>query len=67
MRELVPGLVHWTTVHDAVGLPVSSYDVEPAAALIDSRVPDAGLDAFAGRARPQQVVLTIGLQPTRTH
>ena len=61
VRELVPGLFHWTTFHDAIGVPVSSYYVEPAAALIDPRVPDAGLDAFAGRARPQQVVLTTGL------
>jgi hypothetical protein len=44
-----------------IGTRVSSYYVEPAGALIDPRVPDEGLDAFAGRARPQQVVLTSGL------
>jgi hypothetical protein len=58
----VPGLFHWTTHHDGLGVPVSSYYVEPAGALIDPRVPDdEGLEAFAGRTRPQQVVLTTGL------
>jgi hypothetical protein len=62
MRELLPGLLHWTTFHDGIGVEVSSYLVEPAGALIDPRVPDEdGLDAFAGRERPQQVVLTTGL------
>jgi hypothetical protein len=62
VRELVPGLFHWTTHHDGLGVPVSSYYVEPAGALIDPRVPDdEGLEAFAGRTRPQQVVLTTGL------
>lgn len=62
MRELVPGLFHWTTFHDGIGLAVSSYYVEPAAALIDPRVPDdEGLEAFADLARPQQIVLTTGL------
>ena len=61
MKELIPGLFHWTTFHDAIRARVSSFYVEPAAALIDPRVPDEGLDAFAGRRRPQQVVLTSGL------
>jgi len=61
MRELVPGLFHWTTLHDDLGVRVSSYYVESAGALIDPRVPDDGLEAFADRARPQQVVLTTGL------
>jgi hypothetical protein len=61
MREILPGLWHWTTFHEGIDARVSSYYVEPAGALIDPRVPDEGLDAFAGRARPQQVVLTSGL------
>ena len=61
MREILPGLWHWTTSHEEIDARVSSYYVEPAGALIDPRVPDEGLDAFAGRARPQQVVLTSGL------
>ena len=61
MHELIPGLFHWTTFHDGIRARVSSFYVEPAGALIDPRVPEDGLDAFAGRVRPQQVVLTSGL------
>lgn len=61
MQEILPGLWHWTTFHDGIGARVSSYYAEPAGALIDPRVPEEGLDAFAGRVRPQQVVLTSGL------
>jgi hypothetical protein len=62
MRELRPGLWHWTTFHDGIGAPVSSYYVEPAGALIDAREPDDGIDAaFADRAAPQQAIVTSGL------
>ncbi|HEY3019650.1 MAG TPA: hypothetical protein VGJ32_05630 [Solirubrobacteraceae bacterium] len=62
MRELRPGLFHWTTFHEGIGFQVSSYYVEPAGALIDARVPDEGLEgAFGGRATPQQAIVTSGL------
>ncbi|MDQ3850549.1 MAG: hypothetical protein M3296_08050 [Actinomycetota bacterium] len=61
MQEILPGLFHWTTFHDGIHARVGSHYVEPAGALIDPRVPDDGFDAFAGLARPQQVVLTSGL------
>ena len=61
MQQILPGLWHWTTYHEGIRARVSSHYVEPAGALIDPRVPDDGVDAFAGRARPQQVVLTSGL------
>jgi hypothetical protein len=61
VRELFPGVHHWTAVHPAVGLRVSSYYVEPAGVVIDPILPEDGLDAFAGRDRPQQIVLTSGL------
>jgi hypothetical protein len=61
MDELLPGLLHWTTFHDGIGARVSSYYVEPARALIDPRVPEEGMNVFAGRGSPQQVVLTSGL------
>lgn len=61
MRELIPGVLHWTTFHEQISARVGSHYVEPAGALIDPRVPEEGLDAFAGRGRPQQVVLTSGL------
>jgi hypothetical protein len=58
MREILPGIHHWTAHHDELGTRVSSYYVEPAGALIDPMVPDEGLDGFQGLATPQQVVLT---------
>ncbi|HZU40070.1 MAG TPA: hypothetical protein VE992_03410 [Solirubrobacteraceae bacterium] len=59
MREILPGVWHWSTFHEPIGRPVSSYYVEPAHAVIDPKVPDEGLDALPGR--PELVVLTIGL------
>src|SRR3954469_412131 len=63
MRELTPGIWHWTTFYDSIGMEVSSYWVEPAGIVIDPMVPqDVGLDWWDGRdVHPQQVVLTIGL------
>ena len=61
MQEILPGLWHWTTFHDGIRARVGSHYVEPAGAVVDPRVPDDGLEAFAGRATPQQVVLTSGL------
>ena len=61
MREVLPGVYHWTAFHAPFGARVSSYYIEPAGVLIDPVLPDDGLDAFAGRERPRQVVLTSGL------
>ena len=61
MRELLPGVLHWTTFHEGIGVRVSSYYLEAAGTLIDPRVPEEGLGAFDGRGRPRQVVLTSGL------
>jgi hypothetical protein len=61
MREILPGIHHWTAHHDGIGARVSSYFVEPAGVLIDPMVPEDGLDAFTGLTKPQQVVLTTGL------
>ncbi len=59
MREIVPGIFHWTTFHEPIGARVSSYYVQPAGIVIDPKIPEDGLDALPGE--PQQVVLTIGL------
>ena len=63
MRELRPGVWHWTTFRETIGSQVSSYWIEPAGIAIDPMVPaDVGLEWFDGRdLQPQQVVLTIGL------
>jgi hypothetical protein len=61
VRELFPGVHHWTAVHPAIALRVSSCYVEPAGVVIDPILPEDGLDAFAGRDRTQRIVLTSGL------
>jgi hypothetical protein len=60
MREIVPGLVHWTAEHAPIGQRVSSYFLVPAGVIIDPKVPDGGLDALAEVGRPRHVVLTSG-------
>src|SRR3954447_23173930 len=62
MREIAPGIHHWTAHHDGIDARVSSYYVEPAGIVIDPMFPeDGGLDAFTRLAKPQQIVLTTGL------
>jgi hypothetical protein len=58
IREVLPGLHHWTRVHPRIRAVVSSYYVEPAGVLIDPLVPREGLEWFEAR-RPAQVVMTI--------
>jgi hypothetical protein len=61
MREIFPGVQHWTTFHPAIQADVSSYYVEPAGVLIDPMVPEEGLDVLAADGPlPRQVVLTSG-------
>lgn len=61
ITEVLPGLHWWTTEHEELHAPVSSYYVEPAGVLIDPRVPEAGTEALAELGTPQQIVLTTGL------
>ncbi|HEY8581663.1 MAG TPA: hypothetical protein VIL49_01910 [Capillimicrobium sp.] len=59
MREISPGIHHWTAFRDTIGTRVSCYWVAPARILIDPLAPDEGLDALLGLdPEPQQVVLT---------
>lgn len=59
MREILPGLFHWSTFHQPIRTMVSSYYYAPARMAIDPKVPEQGLDALPGPV--EQVVLTIGL------
>jgi hypothetical protein len=59
MREIFPGVFHWTAFHAPIRTHVSSYYVQPAGIVIDPKLPDEGIDALP--EAPQQVVLTIGL------
>lgn len=57
VREIAPGLFHWSAFHPDQKVVVSSYYVEPARVLIDPMVPDDGLGWFETRP-PEHVLLT---------
>ncbi len=58
MREVVPGLWHWTALHEKIRIPVHSYYLAPARVLIDPMTPAEGLDAFEELGAPRHVLLT---------
>jgi hypothetical protein len=37
MKEILPGLFHWTTFHERIRQEVSSYYYEPPRALIEPK------------------------------
>ena len=47
MKEILPGLWHWTATHPNTGSEVSSYWARPARAVIDALVPEQGIEAFS--------------------
>ncbi len=59
MRELFDGVHHWTTVHEEIDQPVSSYLLASSGIALDPMVPEGGFDALP--SAPSQVVLTSGL------
>jgi hypothetical protein len=58
VREVLPGVHHWTAIHPRIRLPVDSYYIEPARTVVDPIVPREGLEWFEHREIPAQVVLT---------
>lgn len=58
IREVLPGVWHWTAIHPRIRVPVDSYFVEPARVVLDPILPREGLEWFAGHEAPTQVVLT---------
>jgi hypothetical protein len=58
MREVLPGVFHWTTPHPRLRIPVSSYWLDETGVLIDPLVPaDGGLEWFAGRTVAPTAIL----------
>ncbi len=49
MREILPGLFHWTAVHPKIRIEVSSYYLPEAGVLLDPLLPAEGLEWFRGR------------------
>jgi hypothetical protein len=59
MREIAPGVYHWTAMHPKIGSEVSSYFVADSGTLIDPMTPpDVGLDWFRGVRKPRAIALT---------
>jgi hypothetical protein len=59
VREILPGVHHWTAFHEGIKMDVSSYYVEPAGALIDPMVPAEGVEVLREhQTAPQQILLT---------
>jgi hypothetical protein len=58
IREVLPGLHHWTAIHPRIRLPVDSYYIEPARVVLDPMVPREGLEWFERGETPGQIVLT---------
>jgi hypothetical protein len=58
IREVLPGVHHWTAIHPRIRLPVDSYYIEPARLVLDPMVPREGLEWFEQRVSPDQIVLT---------
>jgi len=58
MNEVLPGVLHWTTMHEGIGQPVHSHFAVESGALIDPRMPDGGIDEVAQYGRPELILLS---------
>jgi hypothetical protein len=58
MQEVLPGVLHWTTHHEGIGTRVHSHFAVEAAALIDPRLPEGGVEEVAQYGRPDRILLS---------
>jgi hypothetical protein len=58
VREIAPGLWHWTAREERIGADVSSYLLEGERVAIDPLVPGEGLSWLDQHGPPEHVVLT---------
>ena len=56
MKQILPGVFHWTVTHPKIKIEVSSYYLADEAALIDPLAPEQGLDVF--EPEPKHILLT---------
>ena len=56
MRELLPGVLHWTRLHPRIGKPVGSHYLVPERTLVDALEPDEGFVALD--PPPEHALLT---------
>lgn len=58
MREVLPGVWHWTGLHPVIRAQVHSFWLDDGGVLIDPLVPDGeGLDWFDGQSTPPQAIV----------
>jgi glyoxylase-like metal-dependent hydrolase (beta-lactamase superfamily II) len=59
VKEILPGLFHWTAPHPKIGSDVSSYFIVESGTVLDPMIPpDVGLEWFEGDHEAQTVALT---------
>ncbi|MGE0029085.1 MAG: hypothetical protein AB7O78_12780 [Thermoleophilia bacterium] len=58
MREILPGVWHWPTVHERHGIEISSYLLGSEGVVIDPRVPAGGLEAIEAIGPPSVAILS---------
>ena len=58
MREIAPGIWHWTARHPVIGMDVSSYYMAGSRVLIDPLVPDELLERLEQLGPPREALLT---------
>ncbi len=58
MREIAPGLWHWTAAHERIGMEVSSYYLAEERVVLDPMVPPEGLEWFERQGPPEHALLT---------
>jgi hypothetical protein len=56
MKEILPGIIHWTALHPGIKIQVSSYFLPEEGVLIDPILPPTGLDSFS--PAPREILLT---------
>ena len=58
MREVLPGIYHWTAIHPRINIAVSSYWLETPGVLIDPLMPpNVDIDWFADRPTPPAAIV----------
>ena len=56
MKQILPGVYHWTVTHPSIKIEVSSYYLADERVLIDPLLPADGVEGLPGE--PEQVYLT---------
>jgi hypothetical protein len=58
MKEIAPGIWHWTAKHPKIGIEVSSYFVPELAVLLDPLAPDDVPDRLEELGPPREILMT---------